>query len=96
MENLYQENDVVFKKIYNIKVAEEEDEEVKKAEEDEGDKNEINIYQKKDFELDKVLIFFFNNDLITKVQFSPKYGKPMKLENNKNYIDEKYGDAEQK
>ena len=104
MEEVYKENDGEFKKLYNIQEAEEaeevkEAEEAKEAEfegeneaeedEDEEDKNEINIYHKKDFQLDKVLNFFFNKDIIVKVQFCPKCGKPMKLENNKNYMDEK-------
>ena len=98
MEETYKENDEEFKKLLNTQDEEAEEEakeagleEENEAEEDEDkeDKNEINIYHKKVFQLDKVLNFFFNKDIIAKVQFCPKCGKPMKLENNKNYMDEK-------
>ena len=66
MEDLYNENNAEFKKRNDIEDVEEEDEK-ESEEEDEVDNNQINIYNKNDFELDKVLKFFFNNNIISKV-----------------------------
>ena len=89
MEDLYKENDEEFKKLHELEDADEEEHENESEEEDEENNNEINIYNKNDFQLEKVLTFFFNKDIISKVQFCPQCGKLMILENNKNYIDEK-------
>ena len=49
----------------------------------------MNIYNKDDFTLDKVMTFFFNNEILARVQFCPKFGKQMTLGTNQNYMDEK-------
>ena len=53
----------------------------------------MNVYNKDDFTLDKIMIFFFNIEILARVQFCPKCGKQMNLETNQNYIDEKFGDV---
>ena len=88
MEEAYLKNDEEFKKIKSIEDQEEEQEN-ESEEEDDVDNAQLNIYNKKDFELDKVLNFFFQNEILSKVQYCPKFWKLMKLENNKNYMDGK-------
>ena len=88
MEESYLQNDELFKKIKSIEDQEEEQEN-ESEEEDDVDNAQQNIYKKEDFELNKVLDFFFQNEILIKAQYCPKCGKLMKLENNKNYMDEK-------
>ena len=88
MDNIYKENDDEFKNINNNQDIQEEEEENSSEEQEEG-LNVINIYNHNEFELDKVLNFFFNNNIISKVKFCNKCGKPMILESNKNYLDGK-------
>ena len=88
MEEAYLKNDEEFKRIKSIEDQEEEQEN-ESEEDDDVDNAQINIYNNEDFELDKVLDFFFKNQILSKVQYCPKCGKLMKLENNKNYMDEK-------
>ena len=82
MDNLYKENNDEFKNINNNQDIQKEEEEDSSEEQEEG-MNVINIYNQNDFELDKVLNFFFNNNIISKVRFCNKCGKPMNLESNK-------------
>ena len=86
MEEAYINNDELFKKIKSIEDQEEQQE--NESEEDDVDEQQ-NIYNKEDFELNKVLNFFFQNEILSNVQYCHKCGKLMKLENNKNYMDEK-------
>ena len=88
MEDLYKENDDEFKKMNNNEDDQEEEQE-NSSEEQEEEMNKINIYNNNEFELDKVLNFFFNNNIISKTKFCSKCGKPMILESNITYMDGK-------
>ena len=67
-----------------------EDENEEELEKEDADsQNKVNIYDKQDFTLDKVLEFFFKNEILATVHFCPICGKQMTLENNINYMDEK-------
>ena len=57
--------------------------------EDGESQSNINLYNKEDFKLDKVMTFFFKNEILARVQYFPKCGKQMNLENNQNYMDRK-------
>ena len=89
MEDLYKDNDEEFKKLSVNDSDQEEENEIESEEDDEENINQINIYNKNDFELENVLTILFNNNILSKVQFCPTCGQQMKLENNKNYMDEK-------
>ena len=65
----------------NIDEANEEEKENGSEEEGEEAQNKVNIYN---LALDKVLTFFFNNEILVRVQFCPKCGKQMTLETNQN------------
>ena len=66
-----------------------EDENEEELEKEDADsQNKVNIYNKQDFTLDKVLIFF-KNEILATAHFCPICGKQMTLENNSNYMDEK-------
>ena len=57
--------------------------------EDEESQNKVSIYNKQDFTFDKVLEFFFKNEILTTAHFFFFFYKKMTLENNSNYMDEK-------
>ena len=88
MEDIYDENDAEFKNLEKKEEVQEENQE-NNSEEEEDEINKINIYNKNDFKLDKVLNFFFTNNILSKVKFCKKCGKAMILESNKNYMDGK-------
>jgi formylmethanofuran dehydrogenase subunit E len=90
MEDEYSQNDEEFKKINKNEPEEENEEEEDRNESDEEDEDEnIKLYNKQEFELENIINFFFNKVIFEKVKFCPKCGNQMKLENNKNYLDEK-------
>ena len=90
MEDEYSQNDEEFKKINKNEPDEENEEAEDRNESDEEKEDEnIKIYNKQEFVLENTINFFFNKDIFEKVKFCPKCGKQMKLENNKNYLDEK-------
>ena len=88
MDDSLLKNDEEFKKIKSIEDQHEESEN-ESEEEDDVDNSQLDIYNKEDFELDNVINFFFQKEMLSKVQYCPKCGKLMKLENNKNYMDGK-------
>ena len=57
--------------------------------EDGESQSNINLYNKEDFKLDKVMTFFFKNEILARVQYCHKCDKQMNLENNQNYMDRK-------
>ena len=90
MEDEYSQNDEEFKKINKNEPEEENEEKEHLNESDEEDEDEnINLYNKQEFELENIINFSFNKVIFEKVKFCPKCGNQMKLENNKNYLDEK-------
>ena len=90
MEDDFSQNDEEFKKINKNELEDENDEEENENESDaEEEEENINLYIKKEFELENIISFFFNKNIFENVKFCPKCGNQMKLENNKNYLDEK-------
>ena len=89
MEDSYDANDEDFIKIKNIEEANEDENENEEQEDSEDIENNVTIYNQNDFTLDKVMKFFFKNEILARVQFCPKCGKQMTLENNLNYLDAK-------
>ena len=89
MEDSYKANDEEFKKLNNKDEPKEDENEEELEEEDEESKNKVDIYNKQDFTLDKVIEFFFKNEILATVNFCPICGNQMTLENNINYMDEK-------
>ena len=78
------------KKVKKNEPEEENEEEEHRNESDEEDVDEnINLYNKQEFELENIINFFFNKIIFEKVKFCPKCGNQIKLENNKNNLDEK-------
>ena len=67
-------------KLLNNKQEEriEKDENESKVE-DEQSQIDINLYNKEDFKLDKVMTFFFKNEILARVQYCPKCDKQMNL-----------------
>ena len=88
MDDLLRPNDEEFIKLKN-RESEEEENDNESLNEVEEDEENITIYNKKEFELENVIKFFFNKDIFEKVKFCPKCGNLIILENNKNYMDEK-------
>ena len=109
MEDSYIANDEEFKKLYNQpeeKNDEKNEDQIEKENKDQIEEkmkinsndeyqNDISLYNKADFKLDNVLTFFFKNEILAGVQYCPKCGKQMILENNKNIWIKKFGDVEQ-
>ena len=90
MEDEYSQNDEEFKKLNKIDSEEENEEEEHENESDSEEENEnITIYNKQEVQLENVIKFFFNKDILEKVKFCTKFGNQMNLDNNKNYLDEK-------
>ena len=89
MEDSYKANDEEFKKLNNKDEPKEDENEEELEEEDEESQNKVNIYNKQDFTLNKIIEFFFKNEILATVHFCPICGKLMTLENNINYMDEK-------
>ena len=69
MEDSYNVNDEEFKKLNNQEEERVEEEENESDGEEGESQNNINLYNKEDFKLDKVMNFFFKNEIIPRVQF---------------------------
>ena len=89
MEDSYNGNDEEFKQMNNQQEESIEEGENESEGEDGESQSNINLYNKEDFKLDKVMTFFFKNEILARVQYCPKCGKQMNLENNQNYMDRK-------
>ena len=89
MENSNNANDDELKKLNIIDETSEEENENESEEEDQEAQNKDNIYNKNDFTLDKLMAFFFNNEVLARVKFCPKYDKQITLETNLNYKETK-------
>ena len=89
MEDLYNGNDEEFKQMNNQHEESIEEGENESEGEDGESQSNINLYNKEDFKLDKVMTFFFKNEILASVKYCPKCGKQMNLENNQNYMDRK-------
>ena len=63
MEDSYDANDEDFIKIKNIEEANEDENENEEQEDSEDIENNVTIYNKNDFTLDKVMKSFFKNEI---------------------------------
>ena len=89
MEDQFNQNDEEFKKLNKIDSEEEDEANNESFNEEEEDDENITLYNKKEFELEKLIKFFINKDIFEKIKFCPKCGKLMNLEKNINYLDER-------
>ena len=69
MEDSYNVNDEEFKKLNNQEEESVDEEENESDDEDGESQNNINLYNKEDFKLDKVMTFLFKNKILANVQY---------------------------